>query len=136
MRRCRVNGRSRIVSLVVVTLASALTAGGVVYAADTTTSSSAVSVKIPETAAEHLAMAASYRQKAKMYLEEAETHRQMYEAYKKTVVVNPKVPIENSWLKKMRKHCAAYITEARSLAAEAQDFADYHELRGKELQGK
>lgn len=97
---------------------------------------SAAEVKIPESAQEHLAMAASYREKVKTYLQEVETHQQMLEAYRRKVVVNPRSQYENPWLKKMRKHCERYITEARQLAAEAQKFADYHELMGKELQGQ
>ncbi len=51
-------------------------------------------------------------------------------------MVNPKAQMENPWLKKMRIHCEAYMAEAQQLAAEAKAFADYHELRGKELQGQ
>ncbi len=108
-------------------LIGTLTSGGALFAAE---------VKIPETASDHLAMAQSYREKVKTYLQEVDTHQQMLEAYKKRVMVNPKAPMENPWLKKMRKHCQGYITDARRLAAEAQKFADYHELRGKELQGQ
>lgn len=136
MKRCAMIGRSGIVPLVIVMLASALATGAAVYAAETAVPSSAISVKVPETAEEHLAMAQNYRQKVKMYLSEVETHQQMLEAYKNHVPSNPKVSMENPWLTKMRKHCEGYITEARSLAAEAQAFADYHELRGKELQGQ
>ena len=113
--------------LVVAALIGTLTSGGALFAAE---------VKIPETASDHLAMAQSYREKVKTYLQEVDTHQQMLEAYKKRVMVNPKAPMENPWLKKMRKHCQGYITDARRLAAEAQKFADYHELRGKELQGQ
>ena len=113
--------------LVVMALVGALASGESLVAAE---------VKIPETASEHLAMAQSYREKVKMYLNEVETHQQMLEAYKKRVPVNPKAQMENPWIKKMRKHCERYIAEARSLAAEAQEFAKYHELRGKELQGQ
>ena len=123
---------SVIVGIMVVALAS----GGVVFAAETAGQPGGMSVKIPETAQEHLAMAASYREKVKTYLQEVETHQQMLEAYRYKVVATPKSIYENPWLKKMRKHCEAYIADARRLAAAAQKFADYHELRGKELQGQ
>ena len=118
---------ARIGLLVTAILAGISASGGNLFAAE---------VKIPETASEHLAMAQTYREKVKTYLQEVETHQEMLAAYKKRVPVNPKAPMENPWLKKMRKHCERYISEARSLAAEAQKFADYHELRGKELQGQ
>jgi hypothetical protein len=117
--------------LVGAALAGALVAGDGVLAVE-----ESAGVNIPETASEHLAMAQSYQQKVEAYLDEVETHQQMLVAYKKRVAVNPKAPVENPWLKKMRKHCERYISEARQLAAEAQKFAEYHELRGKELRGQ
>lgn len=96
----------------------------------------ATQIAIPQTAEEHLAMAKRYQQKVELYLQEVETHQQMLEAYKRTIPINPKAPTENPWLKKMRAHCERYIAEARQLASEAQAFADYHELRGRELQGQ
>ncbi len=123
-------------SVIVGIIAVALIGGGVVYAAETAGQAGGTSIKIPETAAEHLAMAASYRQKVKTYLQEVETHQQMLEAYKQRAINNPKAPMENSWMKQMRTHCETYMAEAQQLAAEAKAFADYHELRGKELQGQ
>ena len=91
--------------------------------------------KVPQTAEEHLALAKSYQEKVVSYRQEAETHRQMLAAYKERVINNPKAP-ENGWMKKMREHCEGYIKNAEEMAAGAQQFADYHTLRAKELQGQ
>ena len=131
MKHCGAVKRGSLVRMAVCSAVLALADGGALYAAE-----QAATVKIPETASAHLAMAQNYREKVKMYFQEVETHQQMLEAYKKRVPVNPKAQMENPWIKKMRKHCERYIAEARSLAAEAQEFAKYHELRGKELQGQ
>ena len=98
----------------------------------------AKTVKAPETAQEHLAMAETYRKKAAMYRGEAATHRQMLETYKRQVAVptDQKVPVENPWIKKMRVHCESYIRDAESLATEAEAFAEFHTLRAHETQGK
>ena len=135
MRSLRVVARNGAVWFAVFSLVGVLVSRGGLYAAEQTAQSSAGEVKIPETAAEHLEMAAKYQEKAKMYLQEVETHQQMLEAYKKKVAIVPKAPVENPWLKKMRKHCERYIKEARALAYEAQELAGFHELQAKVLQG-
>lgn len=91
---------------------------------------------VPQTAADHLAMSASYQKKAMNYREDAEFHRRMLADYKKGVAVTPKSHIENPWIKKMRVHCEEYIRTAERLAKDAEEFAKYHTFRGKELQGK
>jgi hypothetical protein len=132
MKDCGVRRGSRVGLLAAaVVVVGSIMSGGYVFAAE-----EGAGIKIPETASEHLAMAQSYREKVETYRQEVETHQHMLAAYKRRVAVNPKSPGENPWLKNMRKHCERYITEARQLAAEAQKFADYHELRGKELQGQ
>jgi hypothetical protein len=92
----------------------------------------------PETSKEHQALADTYRKKAASYREEAATHRRMLDAYKKQVTVptDAKSAIENSWLKKMRVHCEAYMRDAEALAAGAEKFAEFHTMRAAELQGK
>lgn len=42
----------------------------------------------------------------------------------------------NPWVAKMSKHCEKYIENAQSLAADADDFAKFHTMRGKEVQGQ
>ncbi|MBI4750841.1 MAG: hypothetical protein HY774_20375 [Acidobacteria bacterium] len=90
--------------------------------------------KPPQTAAEHLAMAESYRKKAAEYRAEAEFHHKMLADYKKRVPQTKEV-IENSYVKKMRLHCEHYITAAESLAREAEWMAEFHTFRAKEMQG-
>jgi hypothetical protein len=36
----------------------------------------------------------------------------------------------------MRKHCESYITAAERMAVEAEQFAEFHRMRGEEMRGK
>lgn len=92
--------------------------------------------KIPESAADHLALAKTYQEKAATYRKEAAEHRAMADAYKKTVPGPTKTGGENPWAKKMEMHCRAIATDADKLATDAQKAAEFHTLRAKELQGK
>ena len=89
---------------------------------------------MPQTAAEHSAMAESYKQKAANYRQDAEMHRQMLAEYKKGAV-HPKQG-ENPWVTKMRLHCEKYIVDAERLAADADTFAKFHTMRAQELRGQ
>lgn len=114
-------------------VATSLAAGSLLVSAPTTTY--AHDVKVPETVADHMALAKEYTEKAASYKAEAEHHRKMAEAYKASVATTPKAP-PNPWAKKMEKHCLALVKDAEKFAADAQKAADYHTLRAKELQGK
>lgn len=93
--------------------------------------------KVPQTAADHEALAKSYRDQAAQYKKVADDHRAMAEAYKKSVAMPvDKSGKKNPWLVKMEKHCAMLAKDADKLAADAEKAADYHTLRAKELQGK
>ena len=109
------------------------------FAAFTASAAVAVAddVKLPQTPAEHEAMAKQYKDQAAQYKKVADDHRAMAEAYKKTIA-NPvsKTGQKNPWLAKMEKHCAALAKDADKLAADAEKAAEYHTMRGKELQGK
>jgi hypothetical protein len=113
-------------------IAMSLAAGSLLVA---TPSTYADEVKVPETAADHMALAKQYADKAAAYHAEAENHRKMSEAYKKSVATSPKNP-SNPWAMKMQRHCMAFVKDAEKLAADAQKAADYHTLRAKELEGK
>lgn len=92
--------------------------------------------KVPASAADHLALAKSYQDKAASYKKEAAEHRTMAEEYKKSAAPGVKGGPENPWVKKMEAHCRAIATDAEKLAADAEKAAEYHTLRAKELQGK
>lgn len=93
--------------------------------------------KIPQTAADHEALAKSYKDQAAQYKKVADDHRAMAEAYKKNVAMPvDKSGKKNPWLAKMEKHCAMLAKDADKLAADAEKAAEYHTLRAKELQGK
>ena len=113
-------------------LGLSLAAGSTFAAAPTTVF--AEDVKVPVTAADHMALAKQYADKATAYKAEAESHRKMAEAYRKTVATSPKVP--NPFVAKMDKHCQALAKDAEKLAADSQKAADFHTLRAKELEGK
>lgn len=89
---------------------------------------------MPQTADEHSAMAERYFQKAANYHQDAEMHRHMLAEYKKGAVHTKQG--ENPWVTKMRLHCEKYIVDADRLAAEADEFAQFHTMRAKELRGQ
>lgn len=92
---------------------------------------------VPVTDEEHLARAASYRKKAAEYRAEVERHRKMLEDYRaKEAHLQTRVGIELPWVGKMRKHCEKYMNEAKTLAKEAESFAEFHTMRAGEMRGK
>ena len=94
-------------------------------------------VKLPQTAAEHEAMAKQYKDQAAQYKKVAEDHKAMAEAYKKGVAMpEMKGGKKNPWVTKMEKHCEMLAKDAEKLAADAEKAADFHTMRAKELQGK
>ena len=102
-----------------------------------TMAASADEVKVPETAADHEAMAKSYKDEAAQFKKVADDHRAMVEAYKKTLAMPvSKTGQKHPWLVKMEKHCEMLAKDADKLAADAEKAADFHTMRAKELQGK
>jgi hypothetical protein len=91
--------------------------------------------KLPETVAEHQAMAKQYQDKAAEYRKEAAFHKEMADEYKKTIAPGGKSG-PNPWAVKMEKHCRAIIADAEKMAADADKMAEFHAMRAKELQGK
>jgi hypothetical protein len=93
--------------------------------------------KVPTTAEEHFALAKQYQEQATARRKEAQEHREMAEAFKKSAVDARKgYGQRNPQVVKMEKHCQAIATAADKLATEDEKAADFHTLRGKELQGK
>ena len=91
--------------------------------------------KVPTTAAEHEALAKQYKDQATQFKKVADEHRAMAAAYAKSHP-DTKGNVKNAFNEKMQKHCAALAKDADKLAGDAEKAADYHEMRGKELQGK
>lgn len=106
--------------------------GGPLHAAEEGRSEELAQAKIPETAEEHQAMAQSYRIKAANYRREAEAHQKMLDEYKFKVVAPGKGPSH----KEAQRHCERYMRDARRLAEEAGNLADYHASQAKALQGR
>lgn len=103
----------------------------------TATAALADEVKLPQTTAEHDAMAKSYKDQAAQYKKVADDHREMAAAYKKTVAMpESKGGVKNPWLTKMEKHCGMLAKDADKLAADAEKAAEHHTMRGQEIQGK
>jgi hypothetical protein len=98
--------------------------------------SQAQEIQVPTTSEDHLALAKTYQEKAALYRKEAAYHRQMFEAYKKSVPTAGKAPGQNPWVLKMQKHCQMLTKDADKLASDAEKAAEFHTLRAKELQGK
>jgi hypothetical protein len=101
----------------------------------TATAAFAEEAALPTTSAAHETLAKQYQEQAAQFKKVADEHRAMAAAYAKA---NPdsKGGVKNSWNQKMQKHCAALAKDADKLSADAEKAADYHTLRGKELQGK
>jgi hypothetical protein len=85
-------------------------------------------MKLPESAADHLALAKSYEEKVEAWRKEAADHRAMAEAYKK------ERPAGDADAATMQKHCKKIAEDAEKLARDAEDTAKYHRLRAKEMQ--
>lgn len=95
--------------------------------------------KIPATPEEHFELAKQYQGKAETYRKEAAEHRKMAEAYRNSPANAPmklRGDERNPQVQKMEKHCNAIISAAEKAATENEKAADFHNLRGKELQGK
>lgn len=105
--------------------AAVLISTSVGYAADPTREDVRSAVKVPETPADHAALAKVYSDKVAEWRQEAAYHREMAAAYKKA---HP----GSKDLVTMEKHCAKIAKDAEKMADEAQIMADYHQLRAKE----
>jgi hypothetical protein len=94
--------------------------------------------KVPSTPEEHFVLTKQYRQKAETYRKEAKDHQEMAAAYKNSAANAHEKGHgqKNPFVVKMEKHCGLIAAKAEALAKENEKAADYHELRGKELQGK
>jgi uncharacterized protein YifE (UPF0438 family) len=101
----------------------------------TATASFAEDAKIPQTAADHQALAKAYQDKAAGYTKDAEWHKQMAEQYGKNFP-DVKAGVKNPWNVKMQKHCLALQKDAQKLAADNEKAAEYHMLRAQELSAK
>lgn len=95
-------------------------------------------VKVPTTTAEHVALAQQYQTQAAAHRKEAQEHRDMAAAYKKSGITSNAVAHgqKDARIEKAVKHCEAIASAAEKLATEDEKAADFHTLRGKELQGK
>ena len=114
------------VKVMLASCAAALISTSTGYAADPTREEMQRVVKVPETSADHLALAKSYAGKATEWRQEAAYHRQMAAAYKQS---HPSSKDSAT----MEKHCAKVARDAERLAKDAQTMADYHALRAREL---
>jgi hypothetical protein len=113
--------------LMAVTIALAVAFGGNLARAE--------DVKLPETAAEHMAMSKEYLEKAATWRAEAALHKKMAADYLKSHP-DRKSGARNSWAVKMEEHCSALVRDARAAATDAEELAKYHRLRALELEGK
>jgi hypothetical protein len=92
-------------------------------------------MKVPQTAADHEALAKTYESKAADYEKEAQFHRDMLADFKKTRPETNKTGKRGD-VAKMEQHCTTLIKDAEKLATDTKKSAEYHHLRAKELEGK
>lgn len=84
---------------------------------------------------DHLAMAASYEEKAAAQDELIAEHTKMKSDYKDRFFVNEKVtPLDK--IHAMEDHCNALIKAAEEEKANLLDFTKWHRMRAAELQGQ
>jgi hypothetical protein len=92
---------------------------------------------VPATAQDHFALAKQYQEKAASYRKEAQEHRDMAAAARSGALnAHKEHGQKDPSVAKMEKHCAAISAAADKLAVENEKAAEFHTLRGKELQGK
>jgi hypothetical protein len=94
--------------------------------------------KTPRTAQAHFDLVKKYEARAAEYKAEAEMHRKMLADYTRRYG-SPSMRSKTGrdpWVDKMNGHCETYITSAEALAKEATAFAEYHRMRGKEMEGQ
>ncbi len=95
----------------------------------------AVEGDVSKVAQDHLAMAASYEEKATAQEALVAEHTQMKRDYKSRFYINEKVtPLRK--VQKMEEHCDAIIKQAHTLATELREFAKWHRMRAAELEGR
>jgi hypothetical protein len=93
--------------------------------------------KVPQTAADHEALAKQYKDQAAQFKKVADEHRAMADAYKKSFAAPAaKAGQKNPWVVKMEKHCGMLAKDADKLAADAEKAAEFHLMRAKEVEGK
>lgn len=88
-----------------------------------------------EVAEDHLALAASYEEKAALQDDLIAEHTKMKQDYKDRFFVNEKVtPLDK--IRAMEAHCDAIIKTAEEEKAGLLDFSKWHRMRAAELQGQ
>lgn len=96
-------------------------------------------IVVAQTPEQHFERARGYREKAVAFRQEAALHRRMFATYESrngVPAMKAKTGLESPWVAKMRKHCDALIKAADAHAVEAERFAEFHTMRGKEMQGE
>jgi hypothetical protein len=91
------------------------------------TAARAEEMKVPQTAAEHRAMAKSYEEKVAAWRAEAAYHREMAAAYKRAHAVRKSGAV-NPWAVEMEKHCMNIVKDVQKAASGAEEFARFHHL--------
>ncbi len=114
----------RIVTAMLVGCAAVLISTAPALAAEPSREEMGRVVKLPETAADHAALAKSYEEKAAEWQREAVYHQGMAAAYKKSHA-DPKDAAM------MEKHCSKLAKDAKDMAEQAKVMADYHRLHAK-----
>lgn len=94
----------------------------------------AYTVQPPQVAQDHLAMAASYEQKAQAQAALIAEHTQMKQDYQNRFFVNEKVTPRDK-IREMGQHCDAIIQAAQQEKSQLLELAKWHRLRAAELQG-
>jgi hypothetical protein len=94
--------------------------------------------KVPTTPEDHFALAKQYQGEADTAKKQAEEHKAMAAAAKASIANSHAAAHgqKDPGVEKMLKHCSALAAAADKHASEAQKAADFHNLRGKDLQGK
>lgn len=92
-------------------------------------------VEETQAVSDHVALAASYEEKAAAQDIVIGEHTKMKQDYKARFFVNEKVSPMNK-IQGMVEHCDAIIKDAQKLKSEYLEFAKWHRMRAAELQGR
>ena len=108
---------------------------GLAMVVATAVSSGVYAAEPSQVAADHLAMAKSYEDKAAAEDALIAEHEQMKRHYKARFFISERItPMIQ--LMKMEKHCDVIIEDAQKMKADFLDFAKWHRMLAAELQGK
>jgi hypothetical protein len=108
----------------------------VVSHADDAVQTQGADVRVPQSPQDHAELAGLYQRLAAQQRGRAESLRKALAAQIQRIAVLPnKTGVESPWVTKVKREAQPEISQAETVAAEAERSANYHRMRAKELEG-